>query len=297
MKCFTPQEITLKTPIWSKHDGEFIRKVPVGCGKCAACIQRKIAEWTFRLDNERVNSAVTYFVTLTYDNYHVPINRYGKMTLDKSHVQQLMKKIRYDQKANEEYGIFEMHYFNTDLRKEKIKYYAVGEYGTINKRPHYHLVMYNIPKEAIKQNWEHGEVDIQIPRDSKAMGYVIKYLSKRLNGTTPGNVSKEFSLMSKGIGLAYVEKMKQWHKRNKDVLYTSNETSTKIPMSKYYRNMIFTDEEKEEQIPIIKKNMLDNENEEREKWGDGYERKKDHQRKQFSKKVRSRASQNRRKDL
>lgn len=297
MKCFTPQEVTLKTPIWSKWDNEFIKKVPIPCGKCTACIQRKISEWTFRLDNERVNSAVTYFVTLTYDNYHVPINKYGKMTLNKNHIQQFIKKLRYDQRTNKEYGIFEKHYFKSDLRKEKIKYYAVGEYGTKRKRPHYHMVMYNTAKEAIKQNWENGEVDIQIPRDSKAMGYVIKYLSKRLLGTTPGNVSKEFSLMSKGIGYGYVEKMKNWHKKNPDILYTSNETTTKVPMSKYYRNMIFTEKEKENQIPIIKNNILEYEKEERKQWGKDYDQKKHHELRQWDRKQQSKSRSNKRADI
>jgi len=255
MKCFQPITQKLKIPIWSKYENSFINQVYLPCGKCAACINRKIQEWTFRLDNERINSACTYFVTLTYDNHHVPINKYGKMELRKSDIQAFLKRLRYDRDKNPEYGIFEEHYFRANLKREKIKYYAVGEYGTKKKRPHYHLIMFNTSRQSILDNWELGEVDIQIPKGSEAMGYVVKYLSKRIFGETPGNVKKEFSIMSKGIGINYVEKMKKWHKANPDILYTANETRTRVPMSKFYRDRLFTEEERTEQIPIIKKNI------------------------------------------
>jgi len=288
MKCFEQISQKLKTPIWSKYDQRFVEHVLLPCGKCAACINRKIMEWTFRLDNERINSAVTYFVTLTYDTAHVPINKYGKMELRKSDVQKFLKKLRYDHDNDPDYGGFENHYFKTDIRKEKIKYYAVGEYGTQRKRPHYHLVMYNASKISIQENWELGEVDIQVPRSSQAIGYVIKYLSKRIYNETPRNITPEFSIMSKGIGLGYVEKMKKWHKNNLDVLYTSNERQTKIPMSRFYREKLFDEKEREEQIPIIKNNIETNEKDRINQIGeDAYHREIEGARRQFVKRTKS----------
>jgi len=129
MKCFEQFKQKLKEPIFSIYENEWVNEVVLPCGKCAACINRKIQEWTFRLDNERINSKVTYFVTLTYDTENVPINKYGRMELRKSDVQKFLKKLRYDHDNDPEYGLFEEHYFRTDLKREKIKYYAVGEYG------------------------------------------------------------------------------------------------------------------------------------------------------------------------
>ena len=290
MKCFEQITQKLKTPIWSKYENKFVESVKLPCGKCAACINRKIQEWTFRLDNERLNSKVTYFVTLTYNNYYVPINKYGKMELQKEHVQQFLKKLRYDHDNDPEYGIFEDHYFKCNLRNEKIKYYAVGEYGTERKRPHYHLVMYNTGKKAIEDNWEYGEVDIQIPRSSQAIGYVIKYLHKRIYNITPKNVKPEFSIMSKGIGLGYVEKMKQWHKKNLDILYTSNEINTQVPMSRFYREKLFTEKERSDQIPIIKNNLETNEKDQIKQLGeDEYNRRQETARRQFVKKQKSKS--------
>jgi len=148
--------------------------------------------------------------------------------------------------------------------------------------------MYNASKQAIIENWEHGEVDIQIPRSSQAIGYVIKYLSKRIYNITPKNVTPEFSLMSKGIGLGYVDKMKGWHKKNLDVLYTSNERQTKIPMSRFYREKLFTDKEREDQIPIIKNNIETNEKDNIKKHGEERYRKiLESERKQFLKRTKS----------
>jgi len=289
MKCFQQISQKLKIPIWSKYEQQFVHHVLLPCGKCAACINRRIQEWTFRLDNERVNSAVTYFVTLTYDNEHVPINKYGKMELRKSDVQNFLKKLRYDQHNNPQYGIFENHYFRTNLKREKLKYYAVGEYGTQRKRPHYHLVMYNACRVSIEENWEMGEVDIQIPRSSQAIGYVIKYLHKRIYNVTPKNVTPEFSIMSKGIGLGYVEKMRNFHRKNLDILYTANETRTKVPMSRFYRQRLFTEEERADQIPIIKNNIETNEKDAIKQAGgeDNYARQQESSRRQFVKKQKS----------
>jgi len=291
MKCFQQIVQKLKVPIWSKFENNFVNQVYLPCGKCAACINRKIQEWTFRLDNERINSACTYFVTLTYDNYHVPINKYGKLTLDKSHVQHFLKKLRYDHDNDPEYGIFEDYYFKTNLRAEKIKYYAVGEYGTERRRPHYHLVMFNTRKKAIIDNWEYGEVDIQIPRSSQAIGYVIKYLHKRIYKTTPGNVAREFSIMSKGIGLGYVDKMKSWHNKHPEILYTANEFMDKVPMSRFYREKLFNEQERNDQIPIIKNNIEQNEKNRIKQLGgeEAYYRKIDEERRVFTKRQKSKS--------
>lgn len=304
MKCFNPTNVKLKVPIWSKYDQRWINNVPVGCGKCEACITRKIREWTFRLDNERINSVCTYFVTLTYDNYHVPINKYGKMTLEKKDVQLFIKRLRQIQSRNEEINAFEKWYFKEDITHKKIKYYAVGEYGsgksihgTGKKRPHYHLILYNASKEAIRKAWDLGEVDIQLPRSSQAMGYTVKYLSKRIWNITPGNVAREFSIMSKGIGDGYLKKMKGWHKRNLDVLYTSSESTTKVPMSKYYREKIFNQTEKDQQIPIIKKNIEEQEAEEMKKFGENYDKKMQHKKISYISKFKSKSNLQKRKDL
>lgn len=271
MRCFEHIHQNLKTPIWSIYDQSFVTSVPLPCGKCHACIQRKIAEWTFRLETERINAACTYFVTLTYDTHYVPINKYGRMTLDKTDAQGFFKLLRHEADRNPNYGAFEKHYFKEDVSQLPIKYYLCGEYGSVGKRPHMHMIITNASKHAIREIWTYGDVDIQLPISSAAMGYVAKYLYKRIYKVTPGNVAPEFSLMSKGIGECYIPKMKSWHNKNLDVLYTVNESGIKAPMSKYYRERLFDEPTRKKQIPIIKKQIEEEERKQRIVLGDNYE--------------------------
>lgn len=102
MKCDDPHIVTT-----SRGD-----RVPVPCGRCPPCKQRRVNEWVFRLMQEDKNSVSAHFVTLTYDTRFVPISENGFMTLKKSDFQDFMKRLR----------------FNTGI--QGIKYYAVGEYGS-----------------------------------------------------------------------------------------------------------------------------------------------------------------------
>ena len=61
--CLHPKEIT------NPYTGK--RQV-VACGKCAACMNAKAAEWVKRLDQERYCWHYAYFFTLTYAPEHVP---------------------------------------------------------------------------------------------------------------------------------------------------------------------------------------------------------------------------------
>lgn len=297
MKCYANKSHKLKNPVWSQWDQQFITSVPIQCGKCAGCIQRKIAEWTFRLNNEREYAACTYFVTLTYDPYHVPINKFGKMDLCKKDVQQFFKNLRHAQKRKKDYGILENHFYNTDLKKEQIKYYIVGEYGTKKSRPHYHAIIFNASKDYIDKCWYQGTSDIQVPRSSSAVGYTIKYLSKRIFGITPPLREKEFALMSKGIGEHYIDKMKNFHKKNPEILFTSDIENSRVPMSKYYRNKLFTEQEREMQIPTVKKEIEKQWFKEIIKHGseENASLRREYSKKQFEKKFISRAKP--RKDL
>lgn len=149
MKCFDQINVKLKSPIWSEYDNKYIQNVLVGCGKCAACIERKIMEWSFRLDEERKTADVTYFVTLTYDNDHVPISEYGRMTLNKEHLKSYFKLLKQSKKrAGNDYAQIEQYYYNSNLQNKKIKYYAVGEYGS-KKKGHTTTLFYSIQAEKI----------------------------------------------------------------------------------------------------------------------------------------------------
>lgn len=66
--CINPQTI------WNPYLKE-LQVVP--CGKCAACINRKASIMVTRLNVESQCHPYTLFVTLTYDNEHLPVLRYN----------------------------------------------------------------------------------------------------------------------------------------------------------------------------------------------------------------------------
>jgi len=114
------------TPFYKKEQtrGEHI---PFPCGKCPPCKKRRTSGWSFRLVKEGERSLSALFITLTYDTEYVPITSNGYMSLDIKDLQKFFKRLR-------------------KLTNEKLKYYAVGEYGSTKMRPHYHIILYNANK-------------------------------------------------------------------------------------------------------------------------------------------------------
>lgn len=154
----------------------------VPCGKCEACRSRQVSSWSFRLMQEAKNSVNAHFITLTYDTKHVPITASGYMSLCKRDVQLFFKRLR---KAH---------------KQSFIKYYAVGEYGSKTRRPHYHAIIYNVDISLIQNAWQNGQVHYGLLTPASC-GYTLKYMFKK--GCVPAHKKddrlSEFALMSKAL--------------------------------------------------------------------------------------------------
>lgn len=107
----------------------------IPCGQCSGCRLDQSRDWANRclLELEYHDSA--YFVTLTYDDEHLPITYYADQvtgealpanTLRKRDFQLFMKRLR---KA-----------FSND----HIRFFACGEYGDDTFRPHYHAIIFGL---------------------------------------------------------------------------------------------------------------------------------------------------------
>lgn len=114
--------------------------IEVPCGKCIGCLMDKSRDWANRLLLESLYHDQSWFVTLTYDDAHVPVSGYTdefgeyvatSQTLRKRDVQLFMKRLRY-------YAV------------DKIRYYAAGEYGAETMRPHYHLILFGLELSDLK---------------------------------------------------------------------------------------------------------------------------------------------------
>lgn len=236
--CDGRLEVRTKTPRYYK--GQWQHKCYVPCGKCPVCITNRKRGWMFRLLQEDKRSTSSYFVTLTYNNFTVPITDNGFLTLKKSDLQKYLKRLRkLEPNSN-------------------IKYYAVGEYGGKFDRPHMHIIMFNVQeKENIGRAWTlNGKVigtvhigDIY----NGSIPYVLSYVDKK-NGQIPlherDDRKKEFTVSSKHLGSNYLTpQVIAWHKSNL-FPYVVND-GYKIKMPKYYMDKIFTEQEKARMSKIV----------------------------------------------
>lgn len=205
--------------------------VPVPCGRCPPCKNRRVNSWVFRLLQEEKVSSSAYFVTLTYDTRHVPISRNGFMTLCKRDYQLFMKRLRKLCPAS------------------TLKYYAAGEYGSDNNRPHFHAIVYNVPDQALfNEAWGLGSVFIgKVSSDSIA--YCTKYIDKSNNNPViPGWTAfagrddrvREFPLMSKGLGENYLSPdIVRYHQSDTSRVFVTKPGGYKMPLPRYYRLKIY----------------------------------------------------------
>lgn len=211
-------------------------RVPVPCGRCPNCVQSRVSGWVFRLRQEEKRSNSSLFVTLTYDTPFVPITPNGYMSLQKKDLQDFFKRLRKAKTSD-----------------SKIKYYACGEYGSIRKRPHYHLIIFNSDGDSIQRAWSRyhpeagtnvliGQVDFGTV-SSSSIAYTAKYMAKgRVVPEHPrDDREKEFSVMSKGLGLNYIsDSTIQWHTADLSRLYCVVEGGVKVPLPRYYRDRIYS---------------------------------------------------------
>jgi len=244
------------SPIYVEKHKYLTGDIPVPCGKCPPCKKRRVDSWVFRLLQEEKISHHSHFVTFTYNTSEVPISTNGFMTLCKPDFQKFMKRLR------KQTGIKPIYDENDELIQHGIRYYAVGEYGTKNWRPHYHAIIFNVPDpQSYVDAWGLGEIHVGIC-SGNSIAYTAKYIDKQ--GRIPCHKRddrvKEFSLMSQGLGANYLtDEVRKYHKDRLDELFLTTPGGHRIAMPKYYRSKLFTDEEKQEQIKIIKKAVENNE--------------------------------------
>lgn len=154
------------------------------CGRCLACKQALAKGWALRLRLEKETSDNVDFLTLTYDEEHVPrIVEHGHYCFRYSDVQSFLKRLRA----------------SLDCR---IRFFATGEYGEqFTKRPHYHLIIFNAPPDVDYQKyWPNGTVVAGKDFGGRSLTYVSKYSVK--NFYKP--YLRPFVRCSQGLGLQWV---------------------------------------------------------------------------------------------
>lgn len=181
------------------------------CGRCIGCRIDKSRQWAMRCVHEAKMHPRNCFITLTYDDQHVPVDYSVKLR----DWQLFMKRLR------------ERH---SDTR---IRFLASGEYGEKLNRPHYHALLFNFDfadkrlfnikreterhyrSQTLQELWPMGSHDVS-DVTFKSAAYVSRYIIKKCIGSraddhytrvspVDGNiyrVAPEFCVMSRRPGLA-----------------------------------------------------------------------------------------------
>lgn len=203
MACLTP---CVKVFTRYVNGEKRIKTITYPCGKCYNCLQRERYRWVSRLALEFVACSSAHFITLTYDDAHLPKN----CELSKDDVTYFLRKfIPHDKKRN-------------------IKFFLVGEYGHDNDRPHYHVIFFNLNKDSfdihnqLLQCWEYGMVDVRI-LSMKLINYITKYIIK--DNSKCNHSVLPFRRMSRNLGFSTL--------KNSDIKFmlTIRDPSLRLPFN------------------------------------------------------------------
>lgn len=127
MSCVRPLTAYWRSPVRGSITFDRVQsatKIPfkLPCGRCIGCRLEKARQWGIRCMHEAKMWPRNSYVTLTYKD--MPVGN----SLQLTDLQLFMKKLR---ERRDRAG------------KGKVRFFAGGEYGEENKRPHYHLLLFN----------------------------------------------------------------------------------------------------------------------------------------------------------
>lgn len=275
------------------------RVMLIPCGQCIGCRIRQREDWTTRIELEARQwpKERVWFITLTYDDAHVPgmILKTGE----------LLRKAQYVWKPGEEAPESVQTLLYTDVQKflkrlrkaykAQLRFFCAGEYGEQTARPHYHMILYGweptdlkqlykihhngyYTSEWMKSIWGMGQIQIA-QATPETYRYVAGYVTKKMYEIDgeKANVyyklgqQKPFACMSlkPGLGEAYYQEHKAeiWRQ---GYIQCTNGKRAQIP--RYYEKMMEKENperlwriKRSRQKRVIEQNLLKYENTDFEK--------------------------------
>lgn len=154
----------------------------IACGQCWGCKLEKARQWAIRATHEAQLHEITSFITLSYDEEHLPPDK----SIDVGHWQNFAKRLRH--------------------RIGPFRFLHCGEYGRADpklihggKRPHYHALIYGYDwskdryfwkmsngfrifrSPSLEKIWTYGHCYIG-SLTTESAGYVARYTLKKQSG-------------------------------------------------------------------------------------------------------------------
>lgn len=217
--------------------------IKIACGRCIGCRIDHSRMWAIRCVHEAQLHEQNCFITLTYNDKHLPEDE----GLCKKHFQDFMKRLRE-------------HY-----EPKKIRFFHCGEYGERLSRPHYHALLFGhdfsdkilwkdqrgfkiYTSPTLEKLWPKGFSTIAAVNFETA-AYVSRYVLKKRNGEQAKthyqkinpetgeifDVQSEYITMSRNKGIAY-----EWFKKFGSDVFPSDEVilqGKKLKPPKYYATL------------------------------------------------------------
>ncbi|AXL14478.1 replication initiator protein [Microviridae sp.] len=164
--------------VFQSSKGLIDMPVTLPCGQCIGCRLERSRQWAIRCYHEASLYSDNCFITLTYNDAHLP----SDLSLDLAHFQKFMKRLRKKFGSN-------------------IRFFHCGEYGENFGRPHYHACLFNFDfsdkkiwmrtgknnstilyrSETLEKLWPYGYSSIgDVTFQSAA--YVARYIMKKVTG-------------------------------------------------------------------------------------------------------------------
>lgn len=258
MACFNPLQgwrsrtvnpSGKRSIVFNRNAGYEDLPVEVPCGQCVGCRLERSRQWAIRCVHEASLYDDNCFLTLTYDDKHLP----GDGSLDKDAFPKFMKRLRKKYPRSKD---------------NNIRYFMCGEYGEKFARPHYHACIFNFDfpdktlwsvrngirlytseilsgSEKVRALWPFGYCVIgDVTFDSAA--YVARYIMKKITGESAsdhyGGLEPEFCTMSRRPGIG-----KGWYEKYQSDLFPHDKTIIKgkeVNVPKFYRQLHELDDAK-----------------------------------------------------
>ena len=212
------------------------QKIQVPCGHCIQCRLDHAKMWALRCWHESLKYPFSSFVTLTYDDDHLK-----SPSLIKEDFVLFMKRLR------KKYG-------------NGIKYFHCGEYGSLNFRPHHHIILFGFifpdqtfnlfsssghmryNSDSLNRLWSFGLTDIGLFEPACA-AYVARYTDKKQELSTQWFLDRDlvppYLSMSKGIGLDTFNQNSGIYLNQR---FCVDSQGHKLALPRYYKSK-FTDEQ------------------------------------------------------
>lgn len=275
--CLYPEIVSNPRYLPSKKNGGIIPavkdtralRIPRGCGHCIECRQKKANEWLVRLNEDIKHHTNGKWTTLTFSNESIKhlCNQEYKFTSykwDGLRKEKILEENIYPIGWAKGYvrdnaiATKAMRLFNERWRKKykkALRHWFITELGhNGTENIHLHGIIWTDESiYEIEKKWEYGHIwkgnyiyDRIINYVSpKTINYMMKYVTKV---DADHKYYKSKILCSPGIGKDWIYKGDtEWSKFNKDNTNDNYRTNTGhlIGLPTYYRNQIYTDDQRE----------------------------------------------------